>query len=120
MVARLWGASPSSNRNVLLLGEVRTTRRSAEFDSAHASRQSGAAGQQRVQGYVVEEGDLQAETDNLSEFRNHPHVPAAQAKFGESFVARARQFNTRPNDCGIQVEHVAQLDFDAEDRKSTR
>src|ERR1035437_8770588 len=55
---------------------------SGDIRQAASLGEAGAAGQQRMQGDVVEEVDLQADGDDLAEFRGDAQMLAAGAEVG--------------------------------------
>ena len=67
-----------------------------------------------MEGCVFEEGDLDAEGDDLGEIGGAGEVLAAGAEVGESQVAGAGEFKAGGEDRGIEVNDAAELDLEEE------
>jgi len=70
--------------------------------------------QERVQGYVFEEADLQPDGDDLAEVCRDPGIFSARAQIGQGEVAGTGQFQTRRHNGGIKIKDGAKLDLNPE------
>jgi hypothetical protein len=73
-----------------------------------------ASHEERVEGNVLEETDLEADSDDLTKIGRCREVLATGAKVGQAEVAGTGEFKAGGDDGGVKIEHGAELDLEAE------
>ena len=73
---------------------------------------AGSGHEDGVEGEVFEEGDLDADGDDLGDVVLE--VLAAGAEIGEILVAGAAELNSGGDEGGVELHDKAELDFEAE------
>ena len=67
-----------------------------------------------MQGDVVEEGEFEADGDDLAELSDVADALAAGAEAGEGLVAGAGELDAVGGECSVEIERGTELDLDAE------
>jgi hypothetical protein len=67
-----------------------------------------------VEGDILEEADLDADSDDLTEVGRGGEVFAAGAEMGEAEMAGTGEFEARGENGRIEIDNGAKLDLDAE------
>jgi hypothetical protein len=74
----------------------------------------GEFGEDRLEGCVFQEADLDTDGDDLAEVGGGGEIFAAGAEMGEAEVSGAGEFEARGDDGGVEIDDGAELDFNAE------